>query len=119
MKWEKCMQDIIDAHPTGGSAYLLPIIRDAGRDSRKQYKNMQNDINLMLRRMARGLHLEANLTMYVARHSWASIAKDMDIPISVISEALGHSSLKTTQIYLKSIDRTAIDRANSKIIGRM
>lgn len=80
---------------------------------------MQNDINLMLRRMARGLHLEANLTMYVARHSWASIAKDMDIPISVISEALGHSSLKTTQIYLKSIDRTAIDRANSKIIGRM
>lgn len=119
VKWEQCMQDIVNAHPAEGSAYLLPIIRDARRDGRKQYKNMQNDINLMLRRMARQLHLRANLTMYVARHSWASIAKDMDIPVSVISEALGHSSLKTTQIYLKSIDRTAIDRANAKIIGRM
>ena len=119
VKWEQCMQDIVNAHPADGSAYLLPIIRNARRDSRKQYKNMQNDINLMLRRMARQLHLEANLTMYVARHSWASIAKDMDIPVSVISEALGHNSIKTTQIYLKSIDRAAIDRANAKIIRRM
>lgn len=119
VKWEQCMQDIVNAHPADGSAYLLPIIRNAQRDSRKQYKNMQNDINLMLRRMARQLHLEANLTMYVARHSWASIAKDMDIPVSVISEALGHNSIKTTQIYLKSIDRAAIDRANAKIIRRM
>ena len=119
IKWEQCMQDIVNAHPADGSAYLLPIIRNAQRDSRKQYKNMQNDINLMLRRMARQLHLEANLTMYVARHSWASIAKDMDIPVSVISEALGHNSIKTTQIYLKSIDRAAIDRANAKIIRRM
>ena len=119
VKWEQCMHDIVNAHPADGSAYLLPIIRNAQRDSRKQYKNMQNDINLMLRRMARQLHLEANLTMYVARHSWASIAKDMDIPVSVISEALGHNSIKTTQIYLKSIDRAAIDRANAKIIRRM
>lgn len=56
---------------------------------------------------------------YIARHSWASIAKDLGIPLNVISEALGHNSAKTTQIYLHSIDRNVIDKANAKIIKRM
>lgn len=57
--------------------------------------------------------------LYIARHSWASIAKDLGIPLNVISEALGHNSAKTTQIYLHSIDRNVIDKANAKIIKRM
>ena len=57
--------------------------------------------------------------LYKARHSWASIAKDLGIPLNVISEALGHNSAKTTQIYLHSIDRNVIDKANAKIIKRM
>lgn len=56
------------------------------------------------------------LTMYVARHSWASIAKSKNIPVSVISEGMGHDSEKTTRIYLASLDSLAIDRANSKIL---
>jgi len=58
-------------------------------------------------------------TYYKSRHSWASIAKDLGIPLNVISEALGHNSAKTTQIYLHSIDRNVIDKANAKIIKRM
>ena len=46
------------------------------------------------------LGLTLPLTMYVARHSWASIARDEGIPISVISEGMGHDSESTTQIYL-------------------
>ena len=63
------------------------------------------------------LGLSKPLTMYVARHSWATIARGMDIPVSVISDSLGHHSEKTTQIYLKSIDADVIDCANEKLIA--
>ena len=59
------------------------------------------------------------LTTYVTRHSWAIIAKNKNIPvnvISVISDALGHDSILTTQIYLASIDASAIDNANKLVI---
>ena len=56
------------------------------------------------------------LTMYVARHSWASIARDEGIPLSVISEGLGHDSVNTTQIYLALLEPQVIDNANKKIL---
>ena len=55
--------------------------------------------------------------MYVARHSWASIARSKNVPISVISEGMGHNSERTTQIYLASIDKSQIDNANVSIIN--
>jgi integrase len=55
--------------------------------------------------------------MYVARHSWASIAKQNRIPISIISEGMGHDSESTTQIYLASLDTAAIDKANHLILN--
>ena len=53
--------------------------------------------------------------MYVGRHSWASIAKSRNVPISVISEGMGHDSENTTQIYLASLDTSVVDKANKKI----
>ena len=54
--------------------------------------------------------------MYVAMHSWASVAKSKNIPISVISEGMGHDSEVTTQIYLASLDNTIVDNANAQIL---
>ena len=54
--------------------------------------------------------------MYVARHSWASIAKSRNIPVSIISDGMGHESEKTTRIYLASLDNFAVDKANNLII---
>ena len=54
--------------------------------------------------------------MYVARHSWASIAKSKIVPLSVISDGLGHDSETTTRIYLASLDTEAVDQANSMIL---
>ena len=51
----------------------------------------------------------------MARHSWASIAKRSGIPISVISEGLGHDSERTTQIYLDSFENNVLDAANEII----
>jgi len=55
--------------------------------------------------------------MYVARHSWASVAKSKNIPISIISEGMGHDSESTTQIYLASLDNSVIDKANEMILS--
>ena len=62
------------------------------------------------------LGLTIPLTTYVARHGWASIAKSKNIPISTISEAMGHDSENTTRIYLASLNTSVIDNANSLII---
>lgn len=116
IKWEKCMQGIVDKYFMENSPYLLPIIRKTERDERKQYKNATFYVNRKLKEIAKKLELSVPLTMYVARHSWASIAKSKKIPISVISEGMGHNSEKTTQIYLASLDNAVVDKANSLIL---
>ena len=59
------------------------------------------------------------LTMYVARHSWASVARGKSIPLSVISEGMGHDSEKTTRIYLTGLDTGAVDRANTEVLNEL
>jgi integrase/recombinase XerD len=68
--------------------------------------------NKWLKQIAKSCKIEANITSYVARHSWATIAKDLNVPVSVISEGLGHEDIKTTQIYLDSFEVDVIDKAN-------
>ncbi len=118
IKWEKCMQDIVNKWPSYNE-YLLPIITTAGKDERTQYKSCQKNVNQQLRKISKMLKMRKGITMYVARHSWASIAKNMNIPLGVISDSMGHTSLKTTQIYLNAIDMDIINKANLKIIKRI
>ena len=73
-------------------------------------------INRYLKVLGKMLGLQMPLTMYVARHSWATIARDKRIPISIISESMGHESEMTTRIYLSSISHHEIDRANHSIL---
>ena len=116
IKWEKCMQDIVDRYPSAPTGYLLPIIVDPDRDERNQYRNILFHVNSGLAEISGILHIDPPVTTYVARHSWATIAYAKEIPVSVISEALGHDSERTTRIYLASVSTTRVDKANSKII---
>lgn len=116
VKWEKCMQDILDKYPTNQTEYLLPIITKPNVDCRKQYTNQLHRVNHLLKKIGNQLNLPIPLTMYVGRHSWASVAKSRNVPISVISEGMGHDSENTTQIYLASLDTSVVDRANKKIL---
>lgn len=116
VKWERCMQDIVNKHHTPGSPFLLPLIHHENGDVRKQYRNALHLINYKLKRISAMAGLPIRLSMYVARHSWASIAKNKRIPISVISEGMGHDSELTTRIYLASFDDSIIDNANRLII---
>lgn len=115
IRWEKCMREIVDKYDTDYySPYLLPILKYPY--DRSQYKNMLYRTNKSLKEIAKMVGLSIPLTLYVARHSWASIAKSKNIPISVISEGMGHDSEMTTQIYLASLDNAVVDRANAHIL---
>ena len=116
IKWEKCMQEIVDKYPVNETEYLLPIIIQRDVDYRKQYTNELHRVNHLLKKIGKQLGLSIPLTMYVGRHSWASVAKSRNVPISVISEGMGHDSENTTQIYLASLDTSVVDKANKKIL---
>lgn len=115
--WENCMQDILNRYEGASqSPYLFSIINESNKDSRKQYLNALYKINRYLKLIGYEIGLNQPLTMYCARHSWASIARDEGVPLSVISEGMGHDSEKTTQIYLASLKTEVIDKANRKIL---
>lgn len=116
IKWEKCMQAILDRYPTNKTQYLLPIINEEVADERYFYQQTLARVNRYLKKMVNTIDLQTPITMYSARHSWASIARSKNIPISVISEGMGHDSEATTQIYLASLDTAIVDRANSMIL---
>ena len=112
------MQEILNKYPANATGYLLPIIKTPDKE-RVQYRNMQRFVNNKLKEISAMAGLQVNLTMYVTRHSWASIAKSQHIPLSVISEGMGHDSENTTQIYLTSLDNSMIDKANEMILKKL
>lgn len=116
IKWEKCMADIVAKYPENKTNFLLPIIKEQGNE-RKQYDNALHLVNYHLKDLSEKLKLQRPLTMYVARHSWASAAKAKNVPLSVISEGMGHDSEATTQIYLASLETSVVDKANKMILG--
>jgi len=116
IEWTAEMQFILDKYPENGTDYLLPIIRNPGTNERWIYHKVGYNINHNLKTIAKMLGISISLTLYVARHSWASAAKAKGVPISVISEGMGHESELTTQIYLASLDTSVVDKANSLIL---
>ena len=116
MRMEPQIQEIIDRNPSPNPDYLLPIIKRSNGCERSQYRESQRMVNCMLHDIGCRLQLTSKLTFYCARHSWASIAHTMNIPLPIISEGMGHSSERTTRIYLKSLDHNRIDSLNASII---
>lgn len=121
VEWEKAQQQIVDryAHLTVNSPYMLPIINHEDGTEYEQYRRVQENVNNNLKKIGRMIGLKLPLTAYVARHTWACVARDMNISVAIISEGMGHSSYKTTQVYLNSIDTSRINEANRKIIRRI
>lgn len=121
IKWDRQMEEIIERYSsaTASTKYLLPIITKNNGNERQQYRNAQRLINRKLKIIGRMAGLPIQLTLYVSRHSWASIAKAMNTPVGIISEALGHNSEKTTLTYLSTLDTSAVDIVNKKILEEL
>ena len=116
MEWIAEMQEIADRYEREGSDYLFPLISSDGAEGWKEFKRGSQVINYHLHRLGKRLALPIPLTLYVARHSWATVAKSAGVPTALISDAMGHSSERMTQVYLDTIDIGRMDTANRKIV---
>lgn len=116
IKWTREMQDVLEKYPPNETDFLLPIITSVSATQHNQYRAKQYLINRELKTVAALIGIKIPLTLYCSRHSWASIAKSKGIPVGVISDGLGHDSELTTQIYLSTLDTSAVDRANAMIL---
>ena len=107
---------ITDTNP---DSFIFPFIKRT-EDPMERAQDIKNGLQFMnryLKQLAEMCNIETNISTYVARHSWATIAKKMGYSVEVISEGLGHEDLKTTQIYLADFDDKVLDDANDMITG--
>lgn len=122
IRLEPCMKEILKryAQKTEPTPHLFPIITtDMPEAAYVQYRHYLAAYNYQLRKIGKTLKLGMPLTGYVARHTWATTARDSGISTPIISACLGHTSERTTLIYLDSLDNNLLDRANRKIIGKL
>ena len=100
--------------------YLFPILtNDSSENNYREYRYQLGIYNKRLRRLSKLLGSQYHLSSYVPRHTWASLARAQGIPVSIISESLGHTSEKTTHIYMKALEKEKIDQANHKLISNI
>lgn len=102
-----------------GSGYLFPILDDMVKEDKEVYalyRKALRDFNHKLAKLATLLLPGTGISSYTARHTWATLAFYAGIPIGIISKALGHSSIKVTETYLKPFENEKVDEANDKLI---
>ena len=114
------LQQLLDLYMKNKQAddFILTIIRSD--EPEKQIVQIRDELrryNKTLKEIGKLCKIEAPLTSYVSRHSYATLAKYKGVPTAVISEALGHSDEKTTQIYLDSFENEVLDEYHKQIIG--
>jgi len=111
---------IIEKYKHFSNGYLFPIldidvhITEMQKYNRK--KKVLKHVNYRLKKISKTLGMSIKLTSYVARHSFATVLKRSGVNIALISEALGHSDLATTQIYLDSFENEQIDAAMTNLL---
>lgn len=100
--------------------YLFPILHCKRHITPMQKSNrvhkICHQVNTELRAFAKELGITAEVTTYVARHSFATILKKSGVNIGIISQALGHQDIKTTQIYLSKFDNEQVDDAMKNLL---
>ena len=112
---EAPLRALLRKYASEDSPYLLPMLRPD--DSYHAFTCIQRKLNKRMRKIGELLGFDFPLTFYVARHSWATLAQDEGIPISIISAGMGHTSENTTHIYLAQIDSRKVDKASRKVLG--
>ena len=102
------------------SPYLFPILDYRMQEDFKIYRYYQvalRSFNKMLAGLAKLLLPGTKLSSYTARHTWATLAFYMGTPTGIICEALGHSSVRVTETYLKPFENEKIDQVNYNLIS--
>jgi site-specific recombinase XerD len=111
--------DLIQKYSDTGSPYLFPILNKFHKTAQQKANRIHkviSKVNKRLKEIGKELNLPIDITTYVARHSFATVLKRSGVSTSIISETLGHSSEKVTQIYLDSFENSQIDEALENLL---
>ena len=112
--------ELLNKYNNPQSKYLFPIFNDAIHKTEKQkhyrVRKSIKKVNKCLQKIGSAVGINTNLTTYVARHSFATVLKRSGVNVALISEALGHSDLTTTQIYLDSFENEQINEAMTNLL---
>ncbi len=96
--------------------FIFPVGYDGTSENYISYMSNRRRVNKLLKIIAKDAGIGESFTTYSIRHSWATIAKYLGVSTEIISESLGHNSLKTTEIYLKSFHNEVLDEANNIVV---
>lgn len=115
-----CMLRIIERYQEKDSDYVFPILTaDTPRRQHHLYSCRLRQYNYSLQRLEQLLPNPCHLSSYVVRHSWASIAYQHHLDISLIGKALGHTKASTTLLYIKSLADPDLAEANLGMITEL
>lgn len=108
------MRNIISRWHQKGSERIFPILPDNPRPC--DYDTALRRYNRHLKALSALCDLDTSLTSYTARHSWASEAYRLGVPVSTISTCMGHTTETTTRIYLRSLSTHYIDQSAHAVL---
>lgn len=118
VRMEPCMKEIMSRY-RGSGGYVFPFVRSHDlREAYAQYTYSLNRCNLQLKIVGEMAGVPFPLSMLVARHSWATLARNSGIPMAVISAGMGHSQERTTRVYLDALPGSLVDQANHSLLNR-
>nr|WP_290532389.1 site-specific integrase [Alistipes sp.] len=110
--------EIIESYATK-DLYLFPIYSKEHKTIQQKlnrHHKVITKVNRALAEIGKELKIPIKLTTYVARHSYATVLKRSGVPTSIISESLGHSSERVTQIYLDSFENERMNEVMQHLI---
>lgn len=111
--------ELIEKYHDDGNPYLFPILKAYHKTEQQKFNRVHkiiSNVNTRLKKIGKELEIPITLTTYVARHSHATVLKKAGVATSIISESLGHSSEKITQVYLDSFGNEQMDEAMKNLL---
>lgn len=98
------------------SPYLLPLVNLDGEAGYRQYQSALHRQNRQLKDLAAYLGIQENLTTYVTRHTWATLAYHNGVDVGVVSQGMGHHTEEITRTYLASFTQDRLTEANYVVL---
>ena len=111
-------QEIMLRYKKNSNLYIFPFLREKNNRTVLCEKSALRRVNRHALIIGQKLHLPGKLTTYVMRHSWATLMLEAGKSVEIISQCMGHTSIRTTQIYLSSISTTKVDREVNDMLNR-
>ena len=100
------------------SSYLFPILPPGEEEAWELYQSYLKALRQFNKELVKlgDMLLGVKISSYTARHTWATLSYYLGVPVGLICEALGHSSIRVTENYLKPFEGERVDKANDEVI---